>query len=75
MQHSDTVQRITDVANTAQYGGAGATVFFGITAEFWGVIIGAIIGLAGFVVNWYYKHKAHKLLEAKYAKEGIVEEE
>jgi hypothetical protein len=26
-------------------------------------------------VNWYYKHKAHKLIEAKYAKEGIVWEE
>jgi hypothetical protein len=57
MQHHDTVQRITDAANTAQYGGAGATVFFGITAELWGVIIGAIVAIAGFLVNVYYKRK------------------
>jgi len=57
------------------YGGATASVFFGLTAEFWGVICGLLVGIAGLVINWYYKDKAHRLLVKKYEKEGIVEQE
>lgn len=74
MQH-ETIQRIQDVSSQVTYTGAGSAVFFGITAEFWGVIFGLIIGIAGLLVNWYYKHKAHNLLVKKYELQGIVEED
>lgn len=72
---NESIQRIQDVSSQVTYTGAGSAVFFGIAAEFWGVIFGLIIGVAGLLVNWYYKHKAHKLLVLRYEKDGIVEEE
>jgi uncharacterized membrane protein len=74
MQHHETAQTIAEIATKAQYGGSfAATVFWFINQ--YAAAIGVLIAVLGFVVNWYYKHKAHKLLEAKYAREGIVEEE
>jgi hypothetical protein len=72
---NETIQRIQDVSSNVTYTGAGGAVFFGFAAEFWGVVFGLVIGLAGLLVNWYYKHKAHKLLEKEYAQRGIVEDE
>jgi uncharacterized membrane protein len=74
MQHHETAQTVAEIATKAQYGGsAAATVFYFINQ--YAAAIGVVIAVLGFVVNWYYKHKAHKLIEAKYAKEGIVWEE
>jgi uncharacterized membrane protein len=74
MQHHDTAQTIAEIASKAQYGGsAAATVFYFINQ--YAAAIGVVIAVLGFVVNWYYKHKAHKLLEKEYAKKGIVEDD
>lgn len=58
--HSDLVEKI---ANGSQYGGAGGALIFGLTANEFAAIAGVIIALAGFLVNWYYKHKADKRAE------------
>lgn len=71
----ETMQQITNVSEKVTYSGAGSAVFFGIAAEFWGVIAGIVIGVAGLLVNWYYKHKAHKLLIKEYQMKGIREDD
>ena len=47
-------------ATPIAYVASGATVFLGLTVEEWGVvgiIVGIVLGLATFGVNWYYQHK------------------
>ena len=41
----------------ATYGGAGASVVGWLMSSEFGVVAGIIIGIAGFCVNWYYRHK------------------
>ena len=44
----------------AQYGGAGTTVYFGLSPGEWqalGVIVGIVIGIAGLAVNVWFKQK------------------
>jgi hypothetical protein len=65
-QFADTVSHY---ASQAQYAGAGAAVFFGLTLSDWGFLVGILIGIAGFIVNVYYKHRAQKMLEQKQAVE------
>jgi Mn2+/Fe2+ NRAMP family transporter len=72
---NETIQTIQEVSTRVQYTGATGAVLFGVALEFWGVIFGLIVGVAGFLVNWYYKHKAHKLLVKRYESLGIEEEE
>jgi len=44
----------------ATYGGAGTSVLgWAFSSEF-GVLFGIALGLGGFMVNWYYRHKADK---------------
>ena len=47
-------------ATPIAYVASGATVLLGLTVEEWGVvgiIVGIVLGLATFSVNWYYQHK------------------
>jgi hypothetical protein len=74
MQHSETAQTIAEVATKVQYSGSvAATVFYFINQ--YAAAIGVLIAVLGFGVNWYYKAKAHRLLEKEYATRGIVEDE
>ena len=41
----------------ATYGGAGASVVGWLMSSEFGVVAGILIGIAGFCVNWYYRHK------------------
>lgn len=54
-------EAIANHAQTVLYSGAAGTIFFGFTVGELGIIIGSAIGIAGFLVNWYYKHKAYDL--------------
>lgn len=51
------------VPPTAMYGGSGLAIFAGLTANEFVAIVGAIIAVLGFFVNWYYKHRQWKLYE------------
>lgn len=44
----------------ATYTGAGASVMGWVLSSEFGVLIGLLLGLGGFLVNWYYKHKEDK---------------
>lgn len=49
------------VASAATYGGSGAAVLFGLTANEFAAIGGVVIALCGLVVNIYFKHQHLKL--------------
>ncbi len=44
----------------ATYTGAGASVFGWLTSNEFAVLVGVVIAVAGFLVNWYYRHKEDK---------------
>lgn len=48
---------ITKAATAAQYGGSGAAVYFGLTANEIAAFGGLIIALIGLLVNIWYKHQ------------------
>ena len=50
------------VGSKATYTGAGASILGWMMSSEFGVLIGIRLGVGGFLVNWYYKHK-HYLLE------------
>lgn len=50
----------------ATYTGAGASVMGWVLSSEFGVLIGLLLGLGGFVVNWYYKHKEDKRQQAEH---------
>lgn len=62
-QFADTVSHY---ASQAQYAGAGAAVFFGLTLSDWGFLIGILIGIAGFIVNVYFKMQTKKMEREKH---------
>jgi len=67
----DTGASMAKTSNLAIYGGSGTSIMFGFTPGEWqiiGVAGGILLGLAGFIVNVYYKHKHYKLAEANAGK-------
>lgn len=44
----------------ATYTGAGASVYGWFTSNEFAVVAGVTLALAGFLVNWYYRHKEDK---------------
>lgn len=64
MKLSEHAQQLAaTVADKAQWGG-GVGAFWGwVTSNNVLGVIGVLIALAGFIVNWYYKHKHYKLAE------------
>jgi MFS superfamily sulfate permease-like transporter len=58
-------EQASDIATKVQYTGAGGAAFFGLTLNELGVLVGIVIAILGFLVNWYYKHKSFLLREAE----------
>jgi MFS superfamily sulfate permease-like transporter len=58
-------EQASDIATKVQYTGAGGAAFFGLTLNEVGVLVGIVIAILGFLVNWYYKHKSFLLREAE----------
>lgn len=66
---ADKVQQVADAASAAsiasiayKFGWGGTATFlisWVVSSEF-GVLIGVLLGLGGFLVTWYYKHKENK---------------
>lgn len=57
MNHAHDVL-IERTASISTFGGSGAMVVGGITANEIAAIGGLFVGLVGLAVSWYYKHKA-----------------
>ena len=54
----------TKAATAATYGGSGAAVIFGLTANEFAAISGVVIALVGLLVNIYFKHQHLKIARA-----------
>lgn len=79
----DNADRITAAASAASaagkvsLGGGTAMVIGGLTVNEWAMVGGLIVGLLGFAVQWYYRHREFKLREresnARLAERGYYE--
>jgi hypothetical protein len=56
---------ITKAATTAQYGGSGAAVYFGLTANEIAAFGGLFIAIIGLLVNIWYKHQHLQIAKEK----------
>lgn len=44
-------------ASWISYTSNGMAIFCGLTLNDWGMLVGIVVGLATFCINWYYKAK------------------
>jgi ABC-type proline/glycine betaine transport system permease subunit len=65
-------ETITSLANTATYGGAGTAVLFGLSANEFAAITGAVVAIVGLIVTLVFKFlerkdrlKHHNIIEKK----------
>jgi hypothetical protein len=62
---SDTANAvITKTANAAQYGGSGAAVYFGLSANEIAAFGGLLIAVIGLLINIWFKHQHLKLAKS-----------
>ena len=50
----------------ATYTGASTSVVAWMLSSEFGILVGVLLGLGGFIVNWYYKHKQDKREQAEH---------
>jgi len=48
------------IGSKATYTGAGASILGWLMSSQAGILFGILIGVGGFLVNWYYRHKEDK---------------
>lgn len=63
-QYAETV---ANYATQVQYYASGSAVFFGLTLNEIGLLVGIVVAVLGFFVNVYYRHRAQILIEKKHA--------
>lgn len=64
---TDGVQPIIPaIADKAVWTGSVTTVASWFAASDFGILAGIAIGVAGLVINWYFKHKADKRMEVNH---------
>lgn len=56
------------LGSKATYGGAGTSLASWAVSSELGIVAGIVIGVAGFVVNWYYKVKQDRREQAEHDK-------
>lgn len=54
------------IGSKATYTGAGASVMGWMLSSEFGVLIGLMLGIGGFALNWYYRHKEDKRQQAEH---------
>jgi hypothetical protein len=57
---------MANVGSKTTYGGASVTTVSAFTANEIGVFVGIVIGIAGFLMNWYYSRKRDRREEAEH---------
>lgn len=50
----------------ATYTGATTSVLGWVLSSEFGILVGVTLGVGGFVVNWYYRHKQDKREQAEH---------
>lgn len=68
MDHEQTVEAVTaTIASKATYTGAATMGLGWLVSSEAAVLMGMIIGIAGFLVNWYFKTKQDRRAEREHA--------
>lgn len=57
---------ISATSSKATYAGAGMTIGGWLLSSEFAVLVGIVLGVAGFAVNWYYKFKQDKREQAEH---------
>ena len=65
---TSTHETVTSLATTATYGGSGAAVLFGLTANEFAAMAGAVVAIVGLIVSWVFKMLERKDRIAHYKK-------
>ncbi len=60
-------------ASPAVYAASGTAVVFGMNAAEFAAVVGAVVAVATFILNWYYKERAQRTLEKSLKKEDTVD--
>ena len=55
--HQTVDAALAAAGSKATYAGSGVTVTGWLLSSEFAVLVGMLLGLAGFIVNWYYRHK------------------
>ena len=58
----DFADKAAQAGNAIQYSGATGSIIAGMALSEIGVIIGIVVAVCGFFINWYYKHKSYMLV-------------
>lgn len=58
------------IVSAASYFAAAGNVVIGLTLNDLSIVVGILLGIATFIVNWYYKHASQKLAEKRYQKQN-----
>ena len=54
------------IGSKATYTGAGASIVGWLTSSQAGILFGIILGVGGFLVNWYYRAKEDRRQQAEH---------
>lgn len=67
MMKEQTVEAtISAAASKATYTGAGTSVMGWVLSSEFTILIGLLVAVGGFFVNWYYRHKEDKRQQAEH---------
>lgn len=67
MKHETVEAALAASASKATYTGAGMSITGWLLSNEFAVLFGLLLGLAGFLLNWYYKHKDDRRREREHA--------
>ncbi len=65
-QHATIDATIASVGSKATYTGATTSVLSWVLSSEFGILFGIALGLGGFIINWYYKHKQDRREQAEH---------
>ena len=57
----------------ATYASSGGLVIAGMSANDFGVLVGLLLAVATFLLNWYFKYKHYKLMEKQAQNQPFLE--
>lgn len=57
---------ISAAASKATYTGAGTSIMGWVLSSEFTILIGVMVAVGGFLVNWYYRHKEDKRQQAEH---------
>lgn len=57
---------LASVGSKATYAGASTSVLGWVLSSEFGILLGVMLGIGGFIVNWYYKAKQDRREQAEH---------